>query len=394
MKILWVPQLSAQDKIEKKYLVHADSNWRFFENLCAGFSKEIEVVLLMPSKNVLNFSNISLPKCVSQVFFNTYSTIDVFGTRFNFDFDYAKKMLKSINFDAIFLNDPTLAMNWRAAMIQAKSKAKLCVYNHWLDCKRSPKTPRGMTYNIRQIEGALFADLVMSNTNFSLDDYASAAKDYFKRDIKKKVKNKMLKLPPAYNEDYFKKLKVRKKKCIIAYNQRLSSLPYYSKSYLTFCKIVNEIFKENENIKNSFVVRFFNPNYYNTSFLNDFSFNYEVVCPNDSDTYLRLLSECICTADFYRDERIWSIALEEAAAVECVPILRYFDGYKEMFNKHYFGYFSSEKQAKKKIESVCESFLYDKNLYENTARAAKSFMKKKYSSKIVAKTFLSKLMKL
>jgi glycosyltransferase involved in cell wall biosynthesis len=385
MNILWYPQLSVMND-DGDYLLTADSNFRVMTDIVAGLRKvqpNIKIDCMLPS-------NIADRKSLKDVELDsTYeytASTSVFGTRFHFDENQVRRILENTKYDVIFNNEPCLAMNFRIAGMGLKTEPILATYNHWTDLKRSPKLPK-YTYNIRQAESAIFSDLLLGNTNYSLDMWTfNAMADYMKAKESVPVQQKRLVCPPPYNPDAFKGISTKKHSTFtIAYNQRLAGLPYYKYSYENAISIVRELNKEGFDIN----LKFFNPANKNLEGRVPDETFIKVVDGADKQTYFEELAKCHMTFDYYKDERIWSIGMVEAAALDCTPVLQHFTGYIEMFPDSYDGFFpyQNKLKLKDKIRTLCRDTEYCAEL----GREAKAHMLENYSAEVVAKNFLKRV---
>jgi len=376
---------------QNKYIVTADSNFRVMTDLVEGLrkcKKRLKIHCLIP-KNISDRRHLSEAKIDKYIFYD--AATNVFDTRFHFDANFIRNVLQREKYNMIFNNEPCLTLNFKVAALNCKKEPKIVTYNHWIDYSGSSKLPK-YSYNTRQICGAIYSDLCLSNTNFSLDMWLDkAVDDFYDKKIKKDLKKKAFKCPPPFNVDEFKRVNIKKDKTFtIAYNQRLSTLPYYEYSWKNSFKIISELVNEDLNIK----VLAFNPSkkYDMSNIKKKYDF-IEFITPNNRLDYLNNLARCHLTFDFYKAERIWSIAILECCALNVVPLLQYYDGYKEMFEKNSFVYFpyQNKEVLKNKIKLVYNWTQHENDKVSDILSNCKRFMLENYSSEVIARNFLEKL---
>lgn len=385
LKILWVPQLSTT--INGKFNLTSDSNWRYFSDMVIGLKKvdsNIQIHAVVPSEEQLVDIK-QLDEADPDKFISIKMYVHAFAQRFDFNYEKWIQIVRDFDYNVVFVNDPTLVMNIKSLYAVLNKKPPFIVsYNHWPDNPLSPKTPDFMSYFFRQIEGAVYSDLHLVNTNFSKKFLIDGAKKVFNEDIIKSLNKKIVAAYCPIVEVPFATIGLKIKKIKhIAYTQRLSDLPYYRKALDNCITILSDVYKQDQN----FVLRLFNPankiipqEYVELPFV-------EVVYPKTKEEYYKLLAECYLSLDCYDDERVWSISQNEATNLMVMPILRYVDGYKEMYDKNYGGFYTTNSECVKKILYALKNELW----VNRQTRKARKFMLDMFNEKAVANLVYHKI---
>lgn len=391
LKLLWIPQLSVTHKTTDGKLLWnltSDSNWRHASELIKGFkevNKDIEVTIVVPNEeNLVDVSHLQEVPADYFTYLDFYT--NAYATRFDFKVKDWVNILSKTDYDVIWVNDPCLVMSIKSVYAVLNKEVPLIVsYNHWPDSPLSPKTPEFMSYYIRQIEGALYSDLHFVYTEFSKKFLIKGAKIFFNENVIRILNKKTYAAYCPITDLMPKAPQVLVKANIptIAYTQRLSDLPYYRKSLDNAIRIMNKL--EKQGLK--FKFRIFN--HANKPLPKEFGvLNYlEVVYPKDKVEYYNLLKECHASLDCYEDERVWSITNNEACSLYVFPVLKYIDGYKEMYSRSYKGYYRDENNAVQILSKVIKY----KNYTQSKIWTARDYMLTHFSPQVIAKTALDRI---
>jgi hypothetical protein len=346
--------------------------------------KNIIVDVIIPAEYSLVDKN-QLKECNADKFIPIDMYVHAFAQRFDFNYRIWTNIISNEDYDVVWINDPALVMNIKSLYAVTKKKVPIIVsYNHWPDNPISPKTPEFMSYFFRQIEGALYSDIHFVNTNFSKRFLISGAKKYFKDEVISVLLKKITATYCPIVEISYSSIPQKSIKPIfIAYTQRLSDLPYYRKSFDNAMSIMTELYETNKNFK----FRLFNhankvipPEYLNLPFV-------EVVQPKNKDEYYKLLSECLMSIDCYDDERVWSISQNEACNLLVMPILKFIDGYKEMYASSFKGYYKNKDEVMRLLKKCLDN----PKFAVNEAAYAKRYMISHFNEVILAKMVLNKI---
>lgn len=384
MKILYVPQLSVDNN--GKWDLEADSNWRFMEDLVRGLIKEdqdLEIKLLLPSQtSVKDMRPVhTLMEEDALDYYVQELPHHPFELRFHYNAVAWRRLLELDTYDVIWLNDPCLVMNVRATLTAMGLRHPLIIsYNHWIDNDFSKKTPENMSYHWRQVEGAVYSDLHFTNTKFSVDFFLKGAIQLCNLTNYEEVARKTFAIPPPVDSS-MRKVVSRTLPFRFAYTQRLSKLPYYRKSLDRFLTAMKEIHEVSPLAVEAWV---FNPAKKQLDeSLTSLPF-VKVVEPNDKQEYLDFLSHCHATVDFYEDERVWSISHNEACALGLMPILKRFDGYKEMYPEEYSGYYNTYEEAVDRMKLA----IANPEWREFETNKARTYMLENFNETVVARKVL------
>jgi hypothetical protein len=379
--MLWIPQFSTT--INGKFNITSDSNWRYCSDMVKGIKKidkNMHIDVIIPSEYSLVNKN-HLKECDADNFISMNMYVHAFAQRFDFNYDNWSQILNKSEYNIIWINDPALVMNIKSVYGVLKKKVPFIVsYNHWPDSPLSPKTPDFMSYYFRQIEGAIFSDIHFVNSEFSKKFLIDGAKKAFKDDIIKSLDKKVYAaFCPIIEEPIPKELKEN----IVAYTQRLSDLPYYRNAFDNAITIMSKVYEVNKHFK----FRIFNHadkpfpvEYKNLPFI-------EIVNPKNKLEYYKLLGECLMSLDSYVDERVWSISQNEACNLMVMPILKHIDGYKEMYDKSFGGYYKDNDEAVKKIMYGLTHPLW----VNREVKEARDFMLTNYNEAEVAQLALNRI---
>lgn len=387
MKMLWIPQLSVD--VGGKWNLSADSNWRVASDTIQGFRDlniKMEINIVVPlEENILDIK--ALEEVPADYFLHHPFPQHPFEYRFSFDSEAWKKLLFETDYDVVFLNEPCLVMNVRSLYIAAGKRVPILVaFNHWVDNFLSPKTPEGMTYFYRQVEGAMYADIYYVNSEYSKEFFIMGAQRYFKDIAIEELKKKVHAFNVPVNTFELKEVNIKKNNTLtVAYNQRLSSLPYYRDSFTRFIKVVRELQAEGL----EFDVWIFNPASKDVSKLLEGVSGVKMIKAIPRKEYYAELAKCHITADFYDSERVWSISHNEACFLNCMPILKNAWGYREMYPTIYGGYYKTFGDGKDKLRKAIK----DKKWREEQIKCARKYMIEFYSSKVIAKEVYDRIKK-
>jgi glycosyltransferase involved in cell wall biosynthesis len=388
MKMLYMPQLSVD--VDGKWNLEADSNWRVAEDLFTGlFAKDqkLQIDLILPMEEKLldptAVDRLAARGKVTAV--HTHLPNHPFENRFHFNSTFWRTLVKE-GYDVVWLNDPCLVMNVRAVYEACGVKQPLIVsYNHWIDNHFSKKTPESMSYYFRQVEGALYSDLHFTNTEFSKEFFLKGARPIAIGEDYKAIADKTYAIPPPVDMNELERYRASTRDDSVirfAYTQRLSKLPYYRKSLDRFIAAMDRLAMESPLPVEAWL---FNPAQKQLDESLTSRPYVKVVTPRNKREYLTALSQCHVTADFYEDERVWSISQNEACALDVMPILRWFDGYREMYPDDYLGYYTNEQHA---YENMLRAVVDSKWRHAEVMKA-KSYMISRFSSESIGERVLS-----
>jgi len=363
-------QLSSFNKTDGKLLLSRDSNFAFAYNFLVELSKYEDIVLLVPSKEVLAEDDIEildeLGKFVSTVEYDYI--LNPFLQRF-FVSKEILKIAKDVSPDFIFCNDPTHVLNWKVA----SSTAKIAVYNHWISLPNHNVFGDNY-YLLRQVEGLQFADYVFTNTLVSkamlLEQYR-IARGASSPDLYDKIHI----LPPPILEKFLaSKPKSGDKVRTFLYNNRLSSFEEYQQCLNFFIDMANKLYEEDVIFKTIFT----NPSGYSLAFdklkqLHAFrKMNYE--------EYMQMMKkETLIGGAFFDKERIWSIALMDLAANANAVIAPMHSCFIEMFATDVL--YRNPERAK----FLLKELLTDGEAYARASKLCLEDARKFTSDKIVEK---------
>lgn len=360
---------------ENEYYPLSDSNYNFAKNLILGIRKildenELRIIALFPGQ--LNKSNEEdVAKFLSNIsveFEKIPMTTNVFGTRFDFNYNLARALVEDCDPDFIFENNPVHVRAWKTVINDLKTfgqmpkdrDIKLITYFHWLDSPLYPKVPKEISYWLRQAEGVITADYVMFNSYYAMDQIVES----FEKTILKSyfdtygLSKKFFKIPPSFSESILEdKISFEKDNGII-FNHRLSSLPYYKENFNNLVQLLVKFNNEHDFFPR---VYFTNPS---RKSIPELPFRADFV-EFDEDTYHDLLGSYnvgIAPNFFVNSFGMWSIATMEAGIFENAVILPYKFGYIEMAKKEYKGFFTNLSEAYQLFEKCILSAEFRKEL--------------------------------
>ena len=371
--ILNLLQLSVVDDKKNIFKNTRDSNWRYAINLVKSIRTNLSdikcnFVFLIP-ENIENIGELARNNI--DYIYIPYS-IDVFGTRFNFDFDKMCDIIKKVKPDFIFNNIPSLSRNIKAVIHQSNSKSKLLTFMHWLDTVNDRKVPKNISYMYRQIESAICSDLYIFNSNFAIKEFLDNSKKIVNEKIIDSFKNKLIKMPPIIDEGMFKKLYVdRHKVFTFFFNHRLSRLKQYQESYTDFFDLIDNITKDPKYIINVIVTdktrahRIKSPNIGTVKGLDNYI------------EYSRELLKCHCNTNLFHYSAMWSMSFAESLLAGISTFIPDHSGYQELVPVGSNLLFSSRKELEEKIKLLYN----DRNSFDLSIIAAQEFGKKEFGIK-------------
>lgn len=397
MHILWQLQLSSVDT-SGKLLVDQDSNWSFARNIINGLmsiTNDIKISILFPNTTQVGpkvFGNIeaSFKKYGGRVklFPFRYDT-NVFSSRFSFDFELTIDMCKTVEghvgpIDVVWINDPSLVMNWKVVFNELGIRPKIVSYNHWIDNEQFPKTNGYFNYTLRQIEGVIHSDLHLLNSKYASEMLISSFNQYNMEhsypyhkvhdipnilDVKFYTDNKLSWSPVTGR---FK----------IIYNHRISSMSYYKEAFDDFIEVCDSL----ADAGYVFNVVLTNPSGKNLRIDRTYV---EVKTGLSYIDYLREICSAHIVASSFRPGNggMWSSSIMEGLALGVPTLVPKHSGYVEMAPHDYNGLFVSKADLFSKIKMLMNSIEFMANL----SRTGFTFTRKNLSPEVVCTKLVSLL---
>ena len=381
-----------------EYYPLSDSNYNFAKNLLTGIrkkipSQELKIIACFPKKINAKDENevIKFLFDLEIHYFDLPITTSVFGTRYDFNYDYAFKNVFEYEPDFIFENNPVHVRAWKTVLNdlkifhsqEYKKDTKLITYFHWIDSPLFPKVDKDISYWLRQIEGVITADYVLFNSNYAKEQIIESFKEtifssYY--DVEE-LSEKFHKIPPSFDKKILKYKGNLLKTNDIIFNHRLSSLLYYKKNFENL-KDMLQLFLDN--IDYCPKVYFTNPS---RKQVPDFPFPAEFLELNEQEYYKLLGSNKVGIAPnfFFDSYGMWSIATMEAGVLGNAVIMPKKYGYAEMAPSDYEGFYTTSSQA----YQLFEKCIIDKSFRE---KLVKVFME--YSYNFLNDVIAAKLIKI
>lgn len=324
IKILWELQLSSIDKTTGKFL-QSDSNITFllgFEKGCKSFA---EITPICP-KDVSEF----LSGYFDNIFIQQFE--DPHLSRFKFNPSDWYDILKS-DFDVVFLNDPCHVAPVKLLLKRLNKSVPIITCNHWIDFEKNRFDPP-LFY--RQIEGQSLADLVVVDSIAAKELVLQQFKAIGSIDVRVEVL-----YPPAFAPSFDEVKRAKNIELptenLLLYNNRLSSIPEYSRALERLIECCNILNRKGLEINCVFTNPSGYPKVVEESIARRLKQNAIFVRWNYWQYYNALYKFQFLAAAFFDVPRIWSIALSDAACLGNAVIAPNHSCFKEMFNdEHLF----------------------------------------------------------
>jgi len=393
-KILYMLQLSFIDK-DGNFLINNDSNFSVFYNIVKSFDKyyksDYMFYVLLPKNVVTEFKNLSN---ITPIYNADIYTKKVFSSRYNWPAETLAKYVDHIKPDIIWENNPTLINNWKTLLLELGmiNSVKIVGYNHWIDSEKFPKIDRRVPYSIRQAEGVLLSDLFLCNSNEARNQIIEAICEIYKPDFIEKYNADINTLPPYIDDEFIDVMynvnigrKPGNNTIRIAYNHRLSSLPYYKEPYERFIKALNYI---SEKVQDTKIIVYFTDvsgkikERSEIEFQDTENITISLVKGLSKESYLQLLVFCdICVGAFLEKYGgAWSISLADGILTKCATIVPNHTGYKEMVDAYYPLLINDDQN----LGEVLLDIINNPDIRLQSIDLAYNFYKAKYSMKALA----------
>lgn len=326
---------------QKKW-ISADSNINMFAGIVSSILElrpnwKFCVLIGVPFKDIENPNQILNHKNVGYIK-NDYPVSSVLS-RYHFDANKAAKLLDSIRPDVIWNNIPSITRNWRAVMSELESS--LCLRpllincNYWIDTKTEPKVADDrVAYGLRQIDGALAADLVPFT--------CESTKEIFLREVffesglsnQRRVRGNSTIWDFGFSTKEMDKYFVgrRFKKITIIFPNRLSRINYTH--HKEFIEAVNSLYKE----RKDFQVIFTNPSHkISWQWLHENVASLKIIANHilNRKEYVELLWKSDIVVSLYDKERYGGCANVEAIYCDCLPVMTRYGEYETRASKSY-----------------------------------------------------------
>jgi len=343
-KILYVPQLTAIDKITKQYSIHADSNVVILECIAECMKNTgVEFDLMVPTGTQTEFSkklikyhnwNIILERPINSL------VRSAFTLRYDFDMSYWFDILNN-KYDVIIIHTPTLVNNINALVKHMmlsgylEKKPKIVAYLHFTDVPTQNKVPKEFSYFYRQIEGLANADFPVTQSHANKQVIVANAKKY--------MPELETPIPEVWNSTYSQKEIDKYKnsnnryddKIIINFPNRLSSTNYCN--HEKFFEVMRKINKTRDDI----ICYITNPSKYIPDIQLESLVGCPVETPADLDSreeYISRLHKSDIVVALFNKEAHGGVSSKEAMAAGCLPIFPKCYEYKEIMPKTYPGF--------------------------------------------------------
>jgi hypothetical protein len=341
MKILYVLQQSIYDSNGK--WISADSNINMFAGIVSKILEikpdwEFFVLIGLPFKDIKKPTEILNHKNVHYIE-NNYPVSSVLS-RYHFDVNNFVKLFKEVKPDVIWNNIPSLTRNWRAIIEESKNSSNvknplLINCNYWIDTLQEPKVfDERTSYGIRQIDGALAADLVPFTCNSTKEIFLEEVKLRLGDFYYKKILEKSTIWDFGFSSDELLQNYSNKKfdKVTIVFPNRLSGINYTH--HKEFIEAVNELYVERQD----FQVIFTNPSQkisWETLRKNVLPLTILKTSNLTRKEYVNLLWSSDIVVNLFDKERYGGCANVEAIFCKCLPIMTRYGEYKRRAAKAY-----------------------------------------------------------
>lgn len=327
MNILWIPQISCQSRTGE-VLLEKDSNITFLKKLLNTelFTKNnVFIAFEFEGKEVEAFK-----KEIESKYDNIKILSDrgrfrgAFYERFNFDFDFYKKIKNYYNIDVVFVNEPTKALPLGFIFGQSL----IVSYIHWLAYDNMPY----LVYN--QIGGIKASDIIFVNSRYVKNSIFKYG------DLNEDLQRMYVFYPPCNDFEEYKGKMTNN----IIYNHRLSSDEYYMGAFRSLLKVC-DILEEEIGVMNMPKIYFTNPSGKDVSNLIKEKSYFKLREFETEKAYKNFLKYNVGfhLNTFFDSKGMWSSSTTDCIENCVIPLLPNKYGYREILNEKYEGYCCNEE---------------------------------------------------
>lgn len=308
-----------------------------------------------------------------------------FVDRMTFNSRELKKSLKDIErIDVVFTNDPCKVLSYKTFFYYKEKRiVPVICRNHWVTGKKDRKVPEQIDFFIRQFEGAVYSESMSFNSNFAINLFLENAKEFFSKDIIKRVKSKCYAIETVDIEKIDKYYVPEKFDIFsILFAHRLS---YYTGWKETLDSLL-QLWEKRKDFQ------VFVPDPGNKTTQDELKNKYPFINKIDKsnwshEDYLKLCWKMDLCLGNHKCPATWGgLSITESMCAHTVPIMPNRWAYKEMMWKKTDSkiFFKDEKE----MNHIIERYIDSKNSLENMKLSARKFCEKNLSiNKYIDKTY-------
>jgi len=364
MKVMYIIQQSIYDK--QRRWISADSNTNMYVGIVGELIKHVDWKFDVLVGN--NFRDINsmedLLKDDKIKYINNPYPVDSVMSRYTFNFEWYVDILNKVKPDIIWNNISEISRNLYSLTKYLEINCKIISCNYWIDAPaiNEGKVPdKRQSYALRQIDGALAADLVPFTCESTRNIFICNMQETLTRgDTVNEVKNKSTIWDFGFSKYELEKYRIDNNfdKITILFPNRLSGINYTH--HEEFIEAVNDLYNE----RKDFQVIFTNPTQkISWEFLKNnvnplFIYSEDIL---SRKKYIELLWTSDIVVNLYDIERYGGCCNVEAMYCNCIPVMTKYGEYKMRVSSDY-PLFVELPVTSKKIKNVLNKAL---DIYKN-----------------------------